>query len=336
MDSLLRKFAAARARREPLRHGAHGPTDACRLLDGSGDGPEFADLVVEDFAGRWLVGTARPGSTPPDWLRAVRPAPRAIYWKRLDAREKLPPQPWAGEPVETPFEIQEDGLRYRIDFQAGYSQGIFLDQRDNRAALRDFCAAWLAERAGPPAVLNLFAYTCAFSVAAAAGGAHTVSVDLSKSALAWGRENFALNAARCGPADQHGFYAGDVFDFLRRCVKKDRRFAAVVLDPPTFSRDRAGKIFRVEHDYHRLVALAAALVSPGGTLLCCTNQRSLTATAFHRQLTAGLTAAAVAPAPDGPADRWHRHDAPMPPDFTGAPYLQSVWLTRTEGRGLAA
>ncbi len=320
MDSLLRKFDAARARREPLRRGAHGLTDALRLLDGSGDGPEFADLVIEDYAGRWLVQTALPGSTPPDWLRAVTPAPRAIYWKRLDTREKLPPQAWAGEPVETPFEIHEIGLRYRIDFQAGYSQGIFLDQRDNRTALREFCTA-RSRRADPPVVLNCFAYTCAFSVAAAAGGAHTVSVDLSKSTLAWGRENFGLNAALCQPADEHEFYAGDVFDFLRRCAKKGRRFDAVVLDPPTFSRDRTGKIFRVEQDYHKLVALAAALVLPGGRLLCCTNQRSLAATAFHRQLTAGLADCAA---------RWRRHDAPMPADFTGVPYLQSIWLTRDE------
>lgn len=321
MDSLLRKFAAARARRQPLRAGGDfGPTDALRLLDGAGDGPEFADLFIEDFAGRWLVQTARPGGVPPEWLRGAEPQPHAIYWKRLDVRDKAPPQPWHGERVEAPFAITENGLRYRIDFAAGYSQGIFLDQRDNRAALRTFCA----ERRGrnvetsPPSVLNCFAYTCAFSVAAAAAGAHTVSVDLSKATLDWGRENFRLNGLPCSAAEGQEFYAGDVFDFLRRFVNKGRRFDAVVLDPPTFSRDRAGNVFRVERDYGRLVSLAAPLVADGGTMLCCTNQRSLSRDAFQRQLSAGLS----------PAARWHHNRAPMPADFIGEPYLQSIWLTR--------
>ena len=320
MDSLLRKFAAACARREPLRAGGFGATDAVRLLDGAGDGPEFADLVIDDFAGRWLVQSVRPGQAPPEWLRGAMPAARAVYWKRLDVREKGAPQPWHGERIDAPFEITENGLRYRIDFAVGYSQGIFLDQRDNRAALRTFCAE---RRTAAPSVLNCFAYTCAFSVAAAAAGAHTTSVDLSKAALDWGKVNFELNALSCANTDGQEFYAGDVFEFLRRFAKKGRRFAAVVLDPPTFSRDRAGHVFRVERDYGRLVHLAAPLVAPGGTLLCCTNQRSLSGAGFQHQLSAGLTSA------DASA-RWRRRHAPKPADFPGDPYLQSTWLTRAD------
>ena len=95
----------------------------------------------------------------------------------------------------------------RSIFRAGYSQGIFLDQRGNRLALRQ-------EMRPGMALLNCFAYTCAFSVAAAASGARTTSVDLSRRALDWGQANFRLNAL--DPAAGHEFFAGDVFDHLRR------------------------------------------------------------------------------------------------------------------------
>ena len=317
MDSLLANFSAARVRRAPLRAGAFGPTDALRLLDGAGDGPEFTGLTIDDFAGRWLVSTKN--LPPPDWLRQVAPAPRAIYWKRLEVKDKEPPQFWAGERVAAPFEIVENGLRFQVDFAAGYSQGIFLDQRDNRAALRRWCAA-TEHREAPAAVLNLFAYTCAFSVAAAAAGAQTVSVDLSSVSLTRGRENFQLNQLDPTPASGHEFYAADAREFLRRAAKRGRRFDAIVLDPPTFSRDRDGKIFRVERDFGALVALAFPLLRAGGIMLCSTNQRTLSPLTFDRLLASGL------PADGGSGLR--RRSAPMPADFAGEPYLQSVWIER--------
>ncbi len=93
----------------------------------------------------------------------------------------------------------------------------------------------------------------------------------------------------------------------------------MVLDPPTFSRDRKGKVFRVEDDFGALVALAAPLLAPGGWMLCSSNARTLTADGFRRTLLARL--------PGGRA-AWRMEPAPMPPDFTGAPYLQSCWLRR--------
>ena len=167
------EFLLALRRRDPL--SADGATDALRLLDGAGDGRAFDGLFIDNFAGRWLVQTSRAGQTPPDWLRALpgADAPRSIYWKRLDSRgeHQRPPTFWAGEEIAGPFVAREGGLAYRVDFQSGYSQGIFLDQRDNRLALRR------RVRAGA-SVLNCFAYTCAFSVAAAAAGARTASVAL--------------------------------------------------------------------------------------------------------------------------------------------------------------
>ena len=91
----------------------------------------------------------------------------------------------AGDAGESPREIvTESGLRFEVDFSGSYSPGLFCDQRGNREFLRNLA---------PTRVLNTFAYTCAFSVAAAAAGASTVSVDISKSSLLRGRRNFELN-----------------------------------------------------------------------------------------------------------------------------------------------
>ena len=306
-------FTRALRRRDALR--ADGGTDALRLLDGAGDGAAFAGLFIDDFAGRWLVQTTRPGQTPPEFLRALTAdlAPLSIYWKRLDSRDQhqQPPVHWSGEPVPEPFTVREHGLRYRIDFQGGYSQGIFLDQRGNRFALRQLM------RPGA-ALLNCFAYTCAFSVAAASGGAQTTSVDLSRRSLDWGKENFRLNGL--DPETGHEFFAGDVFEHLRRFGKRGRRFDAVALDPPTFSRDRQGRVFRVEDDFGELAALAAPLLAPGGAMLCSSNARTLTAPGFRRLILDAL--------PGGPGS-WQTEPAPMPPDFTGEHYLQACWVRRT-------
>jgi 23S rRNA (cytosine1962-C5)-methyltransferase len=290
--------AAALARRAPLPDAR---TDALRLVDGEGDG--FPGIELEAFAGRWLLST-RDAEPPPgfrDWLRA---SGHSVYHKRLDPHEKESPAHLCGPSQDGPFVIRENEVRYEVSFQSGYSQGIFLDQRDNRLELR--------RRMRPgDTLLNTFAYTGAFSVAAALGGAVTTTLDLSQPYLDWARRNLALNALDPGA---HHFCRGDTFHWLRRFAKQGRRFDAIVLDPPTFSRDRDGKVFRVERDYARLAGLAAACLAPGGLLLACTNCRQLEAPAFERQLRSAFAR---------PVKLRH---APMPADFTAPPYLKSVWV----------
>jgi len=130
-------------------------------------------IEIDDFAGRWLVQTRERGF--PEWLRGIE-GPRAVYWKQVGERKAAPAR-IEGEEAGEPFEAMENGMRFLIDFRAGYSQGIFLDQRENRAETR--------RRARGLRVLNCFAYTCAFGVAAALGGAETVNIDLSKRYLEW-------------------------------------------------------------------------------------------------------------------------------------------------------
>src|SRR6202040_322297 len=141
-------------------------------------------------------------------------------------------------------------LQFELSFNEGYSVGLFFDQRDNRRRLLvNHVAAefpLFPGGADEAEVLNTFAYTCGFSVAAAKAGARATSLDLSKKYLEWGKRNFALN--QLDPA-AHDFIFGDVFDWLRRLAKKGRAFDVVILDPPTFSQSREAGTFQAEKDY---------------------------------------------------------------------------------------
>jgi len=275
-------------------------TDALRLVDGAGDGID--GIEIDDFAGRWLVQTR--DSSFPAWLRGL-PGPTAIYWKQL-AEQKPPPAHVEGDQITEPFVAIENGMRLLIDFTAGYSQGIFLDQRDNRAETRKRSAPGLR-------ILNCFAYTCAFGLAAALAGAETVNLDLSRRYLDWGRRNYQLNGL---DPTRHEFIYGDVANWLDRFARKSRKFDLIILDPPTFSRDKDGKVFTVENDFPALVRASAALLTPSGALFCSTNQRTLYPDTFRRLVNAGLPIPAA----------WRVTPRPMPPDFTGDPYLKALWI----------
>jgi 23S rRNA (cytosine1962-C5)-methyltransferase len=280
------------------RHGIdRKKTNALRLVDGPGDG--LPNLIIDDFAGRWLAQTF--SETEP--LLQADLGYDSLYWKSLVKGANATSGYLAGEPIRKPFAILESGLEFEVDFQAGTSPGVFLDQRLNRQKLRSIARG--------KKILNTFSYTCAFGVAAAAGGASTTNVDLSRRYLDWGKRNYQLN--RIG-AENHEFLAGDVFDWLKRFRKQERKFDAIVLDPPTFSRDRRSKVFRVQDDYGRLVGLASECLDREGLLLCCTNFRGLTSGEFLRILRLAISR---------PCKTSH---GPMPPDFTGEHYLKSVWL----------
>lgn len=207
---------------------------------------------------------------------------KGCYWK-ISSRESstglssaVRPRLLVGQPMEADYRVRESGVEYGVDFSAGHSFGLFLDQRENR--LR-----FLQNRIAPgfslfpdkgrrrPLALNAFAYTCSFSVCAGLAGAKVFSVDLSRKYLDWGKQNFAFNGLN--PED-HGFLHGDVFGWFRRLQRRGRRFDAVVLDPPTFSRSKESGVFQVERDLPRLVKMAVGLLFAGGRLLVSCNKTS--------------------------------------------------------------
>jgi 23S rRNA (cytosine1962-C5)-methyltransferase len=295
--SLTEKIINAIARRSGLRRSG---TTAYRIVDGIGD--DLPDWVIDDFNGNWLIGL-QPGHEVPHLDTAL--GYHSLYAKVLTNENRKPPFFFAGDPVTMKFLVQERDLNFWIDFQAGYSQGIFLDQRLNRQRLREISSG--------KSVLNTFAYTCAFGVAAASGGGSTVNVDLSRAYLNWGRENYSAN----GIDDQkHEFIYGDVFDWLKRFAKKGRHFDLIILDPPTFSRDRNGQVFRAETDYGELLQSALSVSSKDSQLLCCTNSHRLPRAGFEKILRAYLPKSAV------------MVDLGMPEDFPGSDHLKSFWIQR--------
>lgn len=329
--AIARALAAAADRRYGLAHDE--ALTAFRIANAGGDG---LPGVAVDVYGEHLVvslsseeaerardaildaayhlGTSSCPSTPP-LIRGVyikiRPKHASVI---VDPKrdEYAPGLAVRGDSAPEAFPILENGLQYEVRLGEGLSTGIFLDQRENRRRVQAL--------SGGARVLNLFAYTGAFTVAAVAGGARaSVTVDVSRGAIAWARRN--LDALGADPA-AHTTVEADVFPWLKAAVKAGERFDLVLLDPPSFATTKKSR-FSAESDYTRLAALAFSLLAPGGRLLACTNHRGISRAAFRRKLRdaareAGCELAQLKDLPD-PVD--------FPPEPGAEPHLKSALAT---------
>lgn len=148
-------------------------------------------------------------------------------------------------------EIDEHGIKYKVDLNSGQKTGFFIDQRDSRLLIRKFC--------GGKKVLNAFCYTGGFSLNALVGGASSVvSVDSSKSALKLLTENLELN----NMSKKHETIEADCFEYLANCQDK---FDVIVLDPPALVKTRSAKKAALR-GYQSLNRFAAKILNPGGYL----------------------------------------------------------------------
>lgn len=189
-----------------------------------------------------------------------------------------PSEPMWGEAADE-LTVLEDGVPFLIRPGADLSIGLFSDMRPTRV--------WLASHAAGR-VLNTFAYTCGFGVAAKLGDADAVkNVDASRKVLAWGQENYALSGL---DAPDEDFIFGDVFDWLGRFARREQTFDTVILDPPSFARNE-GRVWRAERDYADLVGLASRVLAPGGRLVACTNHAGVSARDFERTVRQALPSA---------------------------------------------
>lgn len=230
--------------------------------------------------------------------------------------ELAPPKPLRGASAPDPLVVREEGIPYLVRLGDGMSTGIFLDQRKNRALVRRL--------SGDRTVANLFAYTCAFSAAAAKGGARrTVSVDASVVALERARQNFEVAGLPVDASDasgkKHLFVAEDAFAWIDRARKKHETFDLVILDPPSYSSTKKRR-FSAETDYGELVTASMGLVAPNGQLVACCNHRGLSRAKFRRTVLAGVRAAGrelaqLKDLPDG---------SDFPPPFGQEPHMKSV------------
>ena len=240
--------------------------NAARLINAEGD--ELSGLTVDRYDDMAVVEIANAG------LEQLRPliddvlrrelALRGIWWKNdIPARhiERLPMEPeWSGE-GEPSAEIVENGLHFRVDPPSGQKTGFFLDQRENRALTRTL--------ANGRRVLNLFSYSGAFGVYAAAGGAASVeNVDISAGAIEVARQNHALNGFH-----EASFVVADAFDYVRKTAS---RFDLLICDPPAFAKSR-GDIDRAARGYKDINLFAMKLLDPGARMLTfsCSGHMSL-------------------------------------------------------------
>ena len=173
--------------------------------------------------------------------------------------------------------VEEGGLRFHVNFDAYLDTGLFLDHRLTRGRLR--------AAAGGKRFLNLFAYTGAATVYAAAAQAYSsISVDLSRTYLDWAGRNLALNGLE-GP--KHALVRADCREWLAEARQKRERFDLVFLDPPTFSNSkRMQTVLDIRRDHAVLADACAALMAPGGLLVFSTNaQRFKLDEALHERFT---------------------------------------------------
>ncbi len=164
--------------------------------------------------------------------------------------------------VPDPHVVTEQGAQYRVHLLRAMNHGLFLDMAEGRRWVADFVAARSRVK-----VLNLFAYTCAFSVVAMKAGARQVTnVDMSGGALGIGKQNHQLN----GISSAVSFLPHDIFKTWGK-VTRSGPYDLIILDPPTYQKGS----FVAEKDYARLMRRLPDLLMPGGHALLCLNSPKL-------------------------------------------------------------
>lgn len=189
--------------------------------------------------------------------------PKSIYARTRIRRERTEQYEKAGESKEF-FSCLEYGVKFWINLTDYLDTGLFLDHREIRR--------YIASIAKGKKVLNLFAYTCSFSVhAALAGASFTKSVDMSNTYTAWGEENFKLNGI---PLSHNPVIRADCLKFLE--IEKEL-YDIIIIDPPTISRSKKmDQMFDIQEDYIFLITKALNLLSPDGVIFFSTNSRKFT------------------------------------------------------------
>jgi 23S rRNA (cytosine1962-C5)-methyltransferase len=210
------------------------------LLD-AGDGrrlERFGALVVD----RPAMGADEPVRDPDAWPSADLEFVRGRGWTAVGGEA---PGPW---------QIDDGDLRFELRPTPTGQVGLFPEQAPNRAWIRDAIAGIAAETA----VLNLFAYTGAVTLSAAAAGASVTHVDGSRPAVGWARHNAELSGLADRPIR---WIVDDAEAFVAREDRRARRYDAVVLDPPSYGHGAGGRTWRLEERLPGLLAGCAALTA---------------------------------------------------------------------------
>lgn len=292
MSDLLEKFKAAASKREPLKQ----VTDAYRIFNGVGDG--LAGVTLDRFGDRYqlqffseqslgnyeqIISITRELFNPEFLVAKFRtdPAGRALEHPRMDVV--------VGTPEQAVGTVREGNAKFHVDLLDTVNPGLFLDMRDVRLEVEERFAQ-MSQNGGPSKAretrfLNLFSYTCSFSVHARLGGAAiATNADISGKILDKGRSNYALNNLDLRPGE---FFKGNAMEYVDWASKKGLRFDGIVLDPPSFARFK-GTNFNVREHLMPLAAKCAGLLNPGGFLMVSSNYSGFVLDRFSADVLAAV------------------------------------------------
>jgi 23S rRNA (cytosine1962-C5)-methyltransferase len=244
-----------------------GYTENCRLIFGEAD--FMPALIIDKFNDYFVIQTLSLGMDI--WKDAITKALQSIFNpKGIYERNDVPVRELEGmeqkkgflsEPFDTNIIINENGLQFYVDIENGQKTGYFLDQQDNRRAIRNIVK--------DADVLGTFTYTGTFEIHAAHYGAKSVlGIDVSENAVAQATRNAALN----GLDTICTFQAANAFDVLKQWAKDGRQYDVVMLDPPAFTKSREN-IQKALIGYKEINLRGIKLIKPGGFLVTssCTN-----------------------------------------------------------------
>jgi 23S rRNA (cytosine1962-C5)-methyltransferase len=297
---VARLLDEALARREAFLDGGAG-TDAWRIINGSGDG--LRGLTADRFGPAVLVEAHRDDADPKALVEAIvarfgggTPVFLKARWS-ASAQERAGGQV-AGPPIPSALAVREGGVAFAVELVGNEHVGLFLDSRPARELVRKIAAG--------RKVLNLFSYTGAFGVVAAAGGASgTTNVDNKRSALDGARVNYRINGLA---HDTRTFMRSDAVRYLGRAVGSGEPFDLVVLDPPPRYARPGRPPYNSRDGYPPLAARCMAACAPDGILLAGLNDMAVDQGRFEELLAAAAALAArhvdlervIGPGPDFP------------------------------------
>ncbi|WP_397534333.1 class I SAM-dependent methyltransferase [Roseateles sp.] len=247
------------------------PHDAQRVFHGRGGlHPACEHLALDAYPPVFVLTSFQP--LPDEQLAAIGAAldarwqqlapGQALNWVFQQRDEGRSHTRLMAGSVPDRHEVSEDGARFRVHVLKGQNHGLFLDMAEGRRWLRQQVAAQPGAK-----VLNLFAYTCAFSVVALqAGASQVVNIDMSDGALAIGKQNHALNGIGSGAS----YLPHDIFSSWGK-ITRGGPYELIVVDPPSHQKGS----FIASKDYARLMRRLPDLLAPGGQALLCLNAPEL-------------------------------------------------------------
>ena len=277
MKNLLR---TAFEKRAPL----FNVTDAYRVVNGAADG--FPGLTLDRFGDRFQVQYF--GDELLRERRAIVDAvvetfnPACVVVKERLSRsgkslENAPMEVAYGSREDAAGTVREGNAKFHVDLLDTVNPGLFLDMRHVRLEVEERFRAM----SNNVRFLNLFSYTCSFSVHARLGGAAiATNADISGKILDKGRENYALNGLDLRPGE---FFRGNAVEYVRWAQKKGLKFDGIVLDPPSFARFK-GFNFNVREHLMPLVADCASILNPGGFFMVSSNYSEFALDSFARDV----------------------------------------------------